>query len=678
MSEPVISFGVQGLISDSSRYYVPMYQRNYAWGEGEIHQLIQDVQDMQYKHQVRDVTPPYYIGTLVVFKRTDGTFEVIDGQQRFTTLTLMAICLKRLVDAGKVSFVMDWFEQPNLAFESRVKSSHTLTCLTQGMPLHVLRNETCNLDLLNGFELLEKHLLALGSQLESFCTYLFEQVKITRVSVPKDTDLNHYFEVMNSRGEQLEKHEVIKARLMSVLHHIDDKAQRHTSLNALVKVWDATANMECYVQYGFTPQQRHQLFGKNWGQFKPSNFTELCQQMEGTGEQSTSKCAKTLHDILAGPSASVQKKSDVGPLPERFSSVINFSNFLLHVLRIWTGKDIPLDDKQLIDQFDDHIIKSESPAQSVQSFVFALLKTKYLFDQYIIKREFSDGGDQWSLKRLHCYNANSQSYINTFDKRVEDGFEGINRRILMLLSALHVSTPTMVYKHWLNGALHALYWMESISASRYLQKLEHMARQFVFGRYLNTQQGVEYYEMIYQGRGYPTLSVDDPAMHERLKYGAIENNLVFNYLDYLIWCEEMAKLGADEVIKRFEFTSRSSVEHFSPQHPMEGHTPLPDWALHRFGNLCLISHSKNSRLSNYQPKAKRDHFQAAIADRKVDSLKLYKMIRLMDYENGWGEAQIEQHEQEMVKILINDAADGITAYVTSANASGKINTDWYC
>ena len=44
--------------------------------------------------------------------------------------------------------------------------------------------------------------------------------------MPKDTDLNHYFEVMNSRGEQLEKHEVIKARLMDVLNGIPDDDDR--------------------------------------------------------------------------------------------------------------------------------------------------------------------------------------------------------------------------------------------------------------------------------------------------------------------------------------------------------------------------------------------------------------------------------------------------------------------
>jgi len=658
MSERVISFNVNALISDNCRYIIPMYQRNYAWGEGEIHQLIQDVLDIQQKNRCSEDKQPYYIGTLVVFSRSDGSFEVIDGQQRFTTLTLMSICLKRMAKTGKLSYQMDWFSQPNLDFESRATSSNTLTRLNQSVALDKLCNETCNPDLLEGFRLLEKRLLSLGNQLGDFCEYFFENVQIIRVPVPKETDLNHYFEVMNNRGEQLEKHEVVKARLMSVLNTIEDEAQRSASLNALAKVWDAASNMERYIQYGFTPTERHLIFGQDdWGQFKPTNFNELPMYFSDaiSNETEATDLSRTLQQILEISSSLAQKDSDGGLPPERFNSVINFSNFLLHVLRIWSGNDIPLDDKQLIDLFDSHVLRSSNPVESAQSFIFALFKTKYLFDQYIIKREFSSNSDKWILKRLRYYNAKSQSYSNTFCKDDEDGYEGINRQILMLLSALHVSTPTMVYKHWLNGALRALYMMESISANAYLQKLEHLARQFVFGRFLNLKEGVEYYEMIYKDRAYPPILEENHEVGKRLKYGTIENNLVFNYLDYLIWRDAIKKDEVDGVTKEFEFTFRSSVEHFSPQHPMEGFTPLPDETLHRFGNLCLISHSKNSRLSNFQPKSKRDYFKAAIADNKIDSLKLYEMIKLMDAEDTWGAEQIKKHEERMLELLKNDS-----------------------
>lgn len=661
----VLDFNVRELLTDASTYWIPMYQRNYAWGEGEINQLIQDVQDYQEKSQEKsrnDITrQPYYIGTLVSFERNDHSYEVIDGQQRFTTLTLMAICLKRMAGKGQCSFDMSWYTKPNLDFESRPRSSQTIASLNQGVSLDHLLDTDSNLDVVNGFSLLEKGLKALGDKLEKFCDYLFNDVHITRVQVPKDTDLNHYFEAMNNRGEQLEKHEIVKAHLIAILSGIEDKIVREINVRLLTKVWDATANMERYIQYGFTPEERHKVFGKNdWGRFTPRDFNELlgitgsCSGGDVAADGSGKSIDRTLKFILDNPPPTSQV-GDLVYTSERFNSVINFSNFLLHVLRIWSGKDIPLDDKQLLDQFEKHILKSANPVESTQDFIFALLKCKYLFDQYIIKREFIDGEDKWSLKRLCFYNANSQSYINTFDRDQEDGYEGVNRRILMLLSAFHVSTPTLVYKHWLNGALYALYTMGNVSAQGYLQRLERLARQFVYGRFLSTSEGAEYYSMIYQGVGYSPLNIEELSASYRLTFGYIENNFVFNYLDYLLWCENMQCKTADDVVKQYEFSFRSSVEHFYPQHPMDGHRTMAEKDLHRFGNLCLISHSKNSRLSNFQPKAKRDHFKAAIAEKNIDTLKLYEMIKLMDQEGDWGESQINEHEDCMFKLFVKDS-----------------------
>lgn len=660
MNKP-ISFSVRELLTDTNQYCIPMYQRNYAWGEGEINQLIQDVLDTQDKHSGNLPMPPYYIGTLVVYERADGSFEVIDGQQRFTTLTLLAMCLKRMLASAGNSIQMEWFNQPNLTFESRPKSTHTFTTLGQGVALNKLRNDEYNQELLNGFELLEKGLRAMGNKLQAFSEYLFDKVQIIRVSVPKDTDLNHYFEVMNNRGEQLEKHEVVKARLMSVLNTIESKPEREASLNTLTKVWDAAANMERYVQYGFTPAERHQIFGGNWDKFNPANYAELSgllnQNITKSEVENTSSSSRSLKDILYSAPNPAQSASDV-QATERFNSVINFSNFLLHVLRIWTGKDIPLDDKQLIDQFDLHILKSKNSPERAQGFIFALLKTKYLFDHYIIKREFAEGDDKWSLKRFYFYNAKSQSYINTFGNEDEDGFEGINRRLLLLLSAFHVSTPTLVYKHWLNGALNILNRMTTINATEYLTQLEELARKFMYGRFLSSGASADYYDMIYKGVGFRLLDFTNKDSLGRLRYGAIENNFVFNYLDYLLWCQASEQTNTDEVIKQFEFTFRSSVEHFYPQHPMDGHTELNRSDLDSFGNLCLISNSKNSRLSNFQPKAKRDHFKAAIADKSIDSLKLYQIIKLMDDKNAWWSDQIQTHEKLMLELLLEDSKKG--------------------
>lgn len=652
MNYDVQPFSIKSLLCDRARYLVPMYQRNYAWEECEINQLVQDILD--YQEQFSGNT--YYIGTLVVHVREDGCFEVIDGQQRFTTLTLMAIWLKNLNCAVQNAPDMSWYDAINLDFESRPMSRATFTKLFQGVDAHKLQSNEFNIDLVNGYELIGKALNQLvGNQLETFCDYLFNHVQITSIKVPEKTDLNHYFEVMNNRGEQLEKHEVIKARLMSVLNLIPDEQEKRTCLNTLSLVWDACANMERYVQYGFSPDSRHRLFGqKDWGQFFPADFDGLAKLLSNSaqaGDELTNSL--TLADILNRPMFRENWEDESDTECERFNSLINFPNFLLHVLRVSSKKDVPLDDKQLVEQFKQLVLEHTQSIDTVKNFIYALLKCKYLFDQFIIKREFVNGRDGWSLKRLHWYSEKSVSYINAFSES-EEGFDGINRQILMLLSAFHVSTPTLVYKHWLSGVLNYLFdtYTDHINPNQYLGYLEGLAKLFVFNRFLANDEGLGYQEMIFGTNlsGYNPLQ---SLPEDKMRFGAISNNFVFNYLDYLLWCRD--KGSKDEVVQQFEFTFRSSVEHFYPQHPMDGYPVLQGEELHAFGNLCLISHSKNSRLSNFQPKSKLEHFAANIDKKQIDSLKLYAMINLLKKTQQWGKTEIETHEKEMVDVLLEDS-----------------------
>jgi uncharacterized protein with ParB-like and HNH nuclease domain len=241
MSEASVhSFFIKDLLSDGARYLVPMYQRNYAWGESEISQLVQDVLDYQQKSARDEQT--YYIGTLVVFVRDDGRFEVIDGQQRFTTLSLLANWLKK---HAAPALDLGWYELINLEFESRPVSSRTFDGLWQGIEPHELRGDDFNEGLVKGYELIGKALndLKKKEQLAAFCNYLFKHVQITRIEVPRDTDLNHFFEAMNNRGEQLEKHEVVKARLMATLNGIEDESERYQNLTALARVWSDIYSM---------------------------------------------------------------------------------------------------------------------------------------------------------------------------------------------------------------------------------------------------------------------------------------------------------------------------------------------------------------------------------------------------------------------------------------------------
>src|SRR5690606_37532258 len=180
-------------------YEVPIYQRNYAWEDDEISALIQDVYDAFLQGK-----GTYFIGTLVSYHKGDQVYEVIDGQQRLTTINLVLAALG--------------IERKNkLTYRARKKSNETIKSVPE------FNIDEKDNGIINGFIFAQNALKKIVSkeELESYKKYFQENVHIIHYNVPRDIDLNHYFEIMNSRGEQLEKHEIIKARLVEQLNEQD-------------------------------------------------------------------------------------------------------------------------------------------------------------------------------------------------------------------------------------------------------------------------------------------------------------------------------------------------------------------------------------------------------------------------------------------------------------------------
>ncbi|QKX17316.1 DUF262 domain-containing protein [Microbulbifer sp. YPW1] len=605
------------------QYVIPIYQRNYAWGEPEVEQLLQDVMDMALRDESNGA---YYLGSLVAYRRPDGHFETIDGQQRHTTLSIVLAVLK-----NEFGQALEGVERINLSFDSRPKSQTTLRRLFAGSSQH--DGQPLESGICGAYDIAKRYFTRDKANLDRFVEYLLHQVTILRVVVPDDTDLNHYFEVMNNRGEQLEKHEVLKASLMSQL---GDDLER----SSFARVWDACSDMNRYVQMGIDSDVRAGIFGADWNTC-PTDFTELCQQQKEGSASDT----RTLADIIENPKFAAVNPDSTSDNDGAFGAVINFSNFLLHVLRVTSKEDLPLDDKRLLDTFAEH---HPDPRQ----FIMDLLKCRMLFDKYIIKRE---NEEDWSLKGLRLYDrknqANSMGYVNSFESPEQ------NLRLIMLLSMFHVSFPTLVYKHWLNAALHFLYKNThhdlTIDGSSYLIFLESLSDKFFYGRF-GKGEPLDYFHLTYSE---PNL----PREFDRsyLDQGTGVQNFIFNRLDYRLWLQlrdGTSFPGVDMSYVRgrhqtFRFSFRTSVEHYYPQNPLGGSVlkaseTLPN-GVDSFGNLCLISHSNNSKLSNYLPTAKKEHYDKATA---VESLK---QVFMMSYKH-WGPEQpevIAAHERMMIEVL---------------------------
>jgi len=645
INEYITPLDVQTTLT-KNQYIIPIYQRNYAWEAKEIEQLIQDIIDFASNHPDKF----YYIGTLVVAQNANisAGFDTIDGQQRLTTLSILTAVINN--EYSK----LEWFNSLNIRFASRKKSMETLNAVYVG----AFPGSNYEVNIKAAYDICktkleEKIKENKNLSLENFIEYFFTNVKIIRVLLPDGIDLNHYFEIMNSRGEQLEKHEVLKAKLMSYFENSEKRELYEYCFNL---VWEACTNMEKYIQYGFTTDQRHLIFGKDdWNELVAESFDDVANKIQSTFEQAKvtpeyqiENALLNIDKIIDSPAIELTKKNR-DDQPDRFNTVINFQNFLLHVLKIQLNKeDVALDDKRLLDIFELHVPKNAKGKEDfTKTYIFNLLKCKFLFDKYIIKREFTANTDRWALKSLKWYSSgtvkNGAKYVNTFGEEQNESFDGENRQILMLLSMFHVSIPSMSYKNWLYGSLRYVYHQTEVEPKKYILYLEHIAKSFVFDNYLASDEA-DYYQMININL-FPVKRSLNTIVKSKLCYPDIRNNLIFNFIDYLLW---LRKKDNDLKIKQYEFSFRSSIEHYYPQTPIISAIPKIDEVyLHSIGNLCLISHEKNSRLNNHTPKAKQDYYAQSDS---IDSIKQYLMMK----EPDWDSNKIGIHEKEIIDLLSNN------------------------
>ena len=674
-------------IFSHASYMVPSYQRNYAWEAPEIEQLVQDIFDQCNK---RNVENRYYLGSLVVNWR-NNRYEIIDGQQRYTTLAIIVAVLKNIFQETCGNY-----EQLNLTFESRPSSQQSLEYLyTFGQASNFSNIEP---SLAQAFSVIHKKLVQLCKKEDSedsigrFAHYFFNNTIIVRSPVPQDTDLNHYFEIMNTRGVQLEKHEVLKARLLDKLS-IEKRS-------IFAQVWDACADMDKYVQLNFEAHIRVALFGVNLSKsaYEFNRFCELEELITSSTEnhiqsnatknkdKNNQDTSKNSHEELLRTgstnleeifSSAVGRTNQTKPQSnqnqeeiensERFSAIINFPNFLLQTLKLFKkgGDDehsIPLDDKHLLEIFKDQLSDNE-----IENFIIYLLKARMVLDKFVIKLE---NDKDWSLKQVVRYTSSksattdfkfsfSSKNLSEGDDELDTSTKSITDHILQLLSMLHVSFPSQNYKHWLNGVLCKLLELQKEpTAQEYLDLLETYNDRLFFGQFGKPQ--LSYHEINFSGTS-PNSSIET----EQFNKGTNVHNYIFNRLDYAIW--KACAADKDDVFSynknarkiptissKFRFSNRNSVEHYYPQNPFnknqENYETDRLKNVDRFGNLCLISHSKNSTLGNRLPSEKRDHYPT-IPKSSVESLKQQIMLSFEKWDSSCND-QIARHEMEMQNLLI--------------------------
>ena len=87
---------IKTIVSEKFEFLIPVYQRPYVWDDIEIKKLLEDLKH-HFENKQND---EYFVGNTYVIESSkenrSNLYEVIDGQQRFTTFWLISLCFKTL------------------------------------------------------------------------------------------------------------------------------------------------------------------------------------------------------------------------------------------------------------------------------------------------------------------------------------------------------------------------------------------------------------------------------------------------------------------------------------------------------------------------------------------------------------------------------------------------------
>ena len=657
--------------SDVKTYMIPIYQRNYAWEEDEIRALIKDIHDSF----VKDPKAPYYIGTLVTYKRGDTEYEVIDGQQRLTTIYIIL----KVLDVNNLT--------NKLTYSARQVSASTIANLDNYPNL----GENVDNGIKNGYKYAENAYkdYVEDSEQDAFRQYFLNNVHLIRYEVPKDVDLNHYFEVMNSRGEQLEKHEIVKSLLSNCLKN---KTERAT----FSRVWEACSEMDMYIQQCFSDKS---VFGNSMCYFKIEDFEGIPKQEGSEGKKSISKFLKGTIDE-AEDDIYIERN-------DKFQPIIDFPNFLLIVLKLtrmsydgFDPTDFTLDDKELLNEFTEAIKDVEGKTEFAKSFCFNLLKAKYFLDNYVVHHTLSAtetvGDNPWKLQYYYKESADRQ-----YPKNLSTDDNDVQKELVHLLSMFEVSFTPKQRKNYLFYCM--LFLFENCKVKDYLAFLQYLADKYFVDVYMNPDNLTDRnqpkpnafdYAVLRDGK----LSVYDfegTGYRERFEkiyqQGRADIPLfVFNFTDYLIWRKYADEIRGEKTKKdslsrkkffnalgcsdfelnpfnNFYFSrTRKSLEHFYPQAKVGDDQPLTAYDINCFGNFAMIGADANSSGSCLDPRAKLDRYSDSRANQiSVASLKFKIMMQMckdnckkilskkLERPDGleWNKEDMQTHQEKMLDII---------------------------
>ncbi len=610
-------------------FSIPLYQRLYSWETEQVEQLLTDLYDT-FKFNREQI---YFIGNIVKSKVEKNTYRnaLVDGQQRMTTLWLIGFVLKSIKSDWN-EFICKNSEHLRLDFIAREEDRVFLKKLVN-LNVNEFENQKAergvNMMMVNAIDTIKRFFDKISDkdQKASFGDYIYRNAKLVEVTLPDSTDLNKYFEIMNNRGIQLEKHEILKARIISEISDTENKKK-------YAVIWDACAQMNQYLERSFEKidvkiikSEINKLLEKKFENI--NEFISVLTTNENINE-------KSFDEILAEAETEKinekinEKEKEVS---ENFTSIVNFPTFLLHSYKVFTENvEVRLKDKDLLT-----IIEISDNDKAIK-FIEEVLILRILFDQYIIKNYRNGTNNLWETRIL------------TIDKEEIERKKDYEKST-QILAMLNVSTST---EHWFTPVLAYLRQTTEVKDEDYMEWLENLDNSLAYAR-LNYNDLMPTSNLILKdisnNKPLGKISVDS----KKLSLGTATERYWFYKLDYCLWKKWIEKDNSNfndwkTEIKGFQFRSNRSIEHIFPQNPEDENTKWKEEDLNSFGNLALISISSNSEYNRNVFKWKQFQFKD-----KIDKKKGIESLKLVDIYSReiWNEEISKEHETAMLKILSN-------------------------
>lgn len=693
---------LQQVNDEKLSFIIPSYQRPYVWQKEDINKLFDDICNA-CSHREGE----YFIGT-VLSARSAGEnqaapdahcYELIDGQQRTTTLMLIAIALAKqgvahpIVD---IPFFEKCKDHPRLRFAVRdqvqrlfqqfVFDTKEEAAIDYADPY--LKHLNVGLKVLSSrIKELPDDIAAANSRENSrndksltppsrkeLADYIYKKVCWVNNIVPTGLDLNRLFTTMNTAGVQLEASDILKAQLLKKIQ--SQKAEYEA-------IWLCCQPMSQYfernVKRRFQGTQWTQVGYKDFATYDPERFRLTTAEHsetdpKGQGHSSNKPEGLTIAQLAAISSSQpddskgknikgTAKPDDDDTLQCR--SIIGFPLLLLHALRIFKASqsnlpealqgdiDHRLHSKNLLKSFE-HFEKNATEAQ-VKAFFVTLWQVRFHFDDQVIKRELLADGKEGELV-LSTVNRSPSGNSVSLSR------ESVTVNALSQLQSVRYYTGEQSAQYWLTPFIARLIQQAKSSECSLGSQAFNNSTQLLetLDNQLSLTTLTQKEASFAQASPAPDVQASLPLEKwDNMKgyflqaLGVRFEHYWFYKLEYLLWKklkDSERPLDGEEGKKfnAYRIRSKNSVEHVHAQHD-ENNRQLKRHILDSFGNLVLLSPGENSSYSNQDVAKKEIDFQRKPG---FDALKLRALFKeASDIKSGLTVSDIQHHRDSMIQLL---------------------------